>query len=119
VEPRRNATAMLRALIGELPRVNCWTLAEHAGYATPGAFQNLLSRARWDHDGVGDDLREYVTERLGTREAVLVLDETGDVKKRRPSGSSGSTPAPPAGSRTPRSRSTQSGHGVRGGVHRP
>ncbi|MEY9860075.1 hypothetical protein ABH935_005711 [Catenulispora sp. GAS73] len=101
---------MLRALIAGLPRVNCWTLAEHAGYATPGAFQNLLSRARWDHDGVRDDLREHVAERLGTREAVLVLDETGDVKKGTETvGSSGSTPAPPAGSRTLRSRSTQTG----------
>jgi SRSO17 transposase len=81
VEPRRHATAMIRALNAELPRVNCWTLAEPAGYATPGAFQNLLSRAVWDHDGVRDDLRGYVTERLGTRGPVLVSDETGDVKK--------------------------------------
>lgn len=58
VEPRRHASALVRALIAELPRVNCWTLAEHAGYASPGAFQHLLSRARWDHDGVRDDLRE-------------------------------------------------------------
>jgi hypothetical protein len=52
VEARRYAIAMIRALIAELPRVNSWTLAERAGYATPGAFQNLLSRAVWDHDGV-------------------------------------------------------------------
>jgi SRSO17 transposase len=81
VEPRRHASALVRALIAELPRVNCWTLAEHAGYASPDAFQHLLSRARWDHDGVRDDLREFVTERLGTENSVLVIDETGDVKK--------------------------------------
>jgi SRSO17 transposase len=81
VEPRRHATAMIRALIAELPRANCWTLAEHAGYATPDAFQHLLSRARWDHEGVCGDLRGYVTEHLGVDGGVLVIDETGDVKK--------------------------------------
>jgi hypothetical protein len=65
VEPRRRAVAMVRALIAELPRANCWTLAEHAGYASPDAFQHLLSRARWDHEGVCGDLRGYVTEHLG------------------------------------------------------
>jgi SRSO17 transposase len=81
VEPRRHATAFTRALIAELPRANCWTLAEHAGYPTPDAFQNLLSRAKWDHDGVRDDVRGYITDRLGRDGAVFVLDETGDVKK--------------------------------------
>jgi SRSO17 transposase len=81
VEPRRHATATVRALIAELPRANCRTLAEHAGYATPDAFQHPLSRARWDHGGVCGDLREYVTEHLGLGGGALVLDETGDVKK--------------------------------------
>jgi len=39
---------MLLGLMAELPRVNCWTLAEHAGHATPHALQHLLSRARRD-----------------------------------------------------------------------
>ncbi|MFP3992781.1 transposase [Streptomyces sp. E11-3] len=62
--------------------MNCWTLAEYAGYASPGVFQHLLSRARWDHDGVRDDLREFVTERLGTEDSVLVIDETGGREER-------------------------------------
>jgi len=61
--------------------VNCWSIAEHAGDATPGGMQHLLSRASWDADGVRDDLRRYVTGLLGDRGAVLVVDETGDVKK--------------------------------------
>ena len=81
VEPRRHATAFISTLLAELPRVNCWTAAEHAGYATPDAFQNLLARAKWDHDGVRDDLREYVVGQLGIDGSVLVLDETGDLKK--------------------------------------
>jgi SRSO17 transposase len=44
-------------------------------------MQHLLGRARWDTDGVRDDLREYVIEHLGDAAAVLVVDETGDVKK--------------------------------------
>ena len=36
---------------------------------------------RWDADAVRDDLRAYVVEHLGDPGAVLVLDETGFVKK--------------------------------------
>ena len=43
---------------------NCWTLAEHAGHASPDALQHLLARACWDEDGVRDDLRGYVVEHL-------------------------------------------------------
>jgi SRSO17 transposase len=68
-------------LLSELPRKNCWTLAEHAGGSSPDGMQHLLARAVWDHDGVRDDLRAYVVEALGDPEAVLVVDETGDLKK--------------------------------------
>ncbi len=44
-------------------------------------MQHLLARARWDTDGVRDDLRDYVLEHLGDPGAVLVVDETGDLKK--------------------------------------
>lgn len=81
VEPRRRAGAFLLGLLAGLPRVNCWTIAEHAGEATPDGMQHLLARASWDTDGVRDDLREYVVDHLGEADAVLVVDETGDVKK--------------------------------------
>jgi SRSO17 transposase len=81
VEPRRRAGAFLLGLLAGLPRVNCWTIAEHAGESTPDGMQHLLSRASWDTDGVRDDLRSYVVDHLGDPEAVLVVDETGDVKK--------------------------------------
>ncbi|MEV0424850.1 IS701 family transposase [Streptosporangium canum] len=80
-EPRRRAKAMLAGLLAELPRKNCWTLAEHAGDTTPDGMQHLLSRAVWDADAVRDDLRDYVVEHLGHTGAVLVVDETGDLKK--------------------------------------
>jgi SRSO17 transposase len=81
VEPRRRAGAFLLGLLAGLPRVNCWTIAEHAGESTPDGMQHLLARASWDADGVRDDLRSYVVDHLGDPDAVLVVDETGDVKK--------------------------------------
>lgn len=81
VESRRRARALLLGLLAPLPRKNCWTLAEHAGDASPDGMQHLLARAVWDADAVRDDLRDYVVEHLEDDEAVLVVDETGDVKK--------------------------------------
>jgi SRSO17 transposase len=68
-------------LLSDLPRKNCWTIAEHAGDLSPDGMQHLLARAVWDHDGVRDDLRVYLVEHLGDPEAVLVIDGTGDLKK--------------------------------------
>ncbi len=68
-------------LLAELPRKNCWTIAEHAGDPSPDGMQHLLGRAVWDEDKVRDDVRDYLVEHLGEDEAVLVVDETGDLKK--------------------------------------
>jgi SRSO17 transposase len=81
VEPRRRALAYLRGLMAPIERKNGWQLAEAAGDATPDGMQDFLQRMRWDADGVRDDLRAYVVEHLGEAGAVLVLDETGFVKK--------------------------------------
>jgi len=81
VEPRRRARAFVLALLSDLPRNNCWTIAEHAGDRDPHGMQHLLARARWDTDGMRDDLRDYVVGALGDTDAILVVDETGDVKK--------------------------------------
>jgi SRSO17 transposase len=81
VEPRRRARAFVLGLLAGLPRVNCWSIAEHAGDASPAGMQHLLSRACWDAEGVRDDVRGYVTERLGEPDGMLVVDETGDLKK--------------------------------------
>jgi SRSO17 transposase len=81
VEPRRRARAFVLGLLADLPRKNCWTIAEHAGNPSPDGMQHLLARAVWDHDGVRDDLRAYLVEYLADPEAVLVIDETGDLKK--------------------------------------
>jgi SRSO17 transposase len=81
VEPRRRARAFVLGLLSGLRRKNCWTIAEQAGDATPDGMQHLLAAARWDADAVRDDVRAYVVEHLGSADAVLVVDETGDLKK--------------------------------------
>jgi SRSO17 transposase len=73
--------AFVLGLLADLPRKNCWTIAEYAGDASPDGMQHLLSPAVWDEDAVRDDIRDYVVEHLGDPEAVLVIDETGDLKK--------------------------------------
>src|SRR5256885_15705677 len=55
-EPRRRAMAYLRGILSETSRKNGWQLAEHAGEARPDGMQRLLSSAKWDADGVRDDL---------------------------------------------------------------
>jgi SRSO17 transposase len=81
VEARRRALAYLRGLLAPLGRKNGWQLAEAAGDRTPDGTQDFLSRMRWDADAARDDLRAYVVGHLGDPGAVLVLDETGFVKK--------------------------------------
>jgi SRSO17 transposase len=81
IEPRRRVRAYLEGLLAPVERKNGWQLAENAGDSTPDAVQDFVARMRWDADQVRDDLRAYVIARLGDADGVLVLDETGFVKK--------------------------------------
>ncbi|MEU9388263.1 IS701 family transposase, partial [Streptomyces sp. NPDC048279] len=80
-EPRESALAYMRGLIAPLQRKNGWTLAEDAGHAGPDRIQRMLNRIEWDADEVLDDVRRYVVDHLGDREAVLIIDDTGFLKK--------------------------------------
>ncbi len=80
-EPRQQAYEYLRALLSPIERKNGWQIAEHSGAASPDGVQRLLATAQWDADKVRDDLRAYVVEHLGHPDAVLVVDETGFLKK--------------------------------------
>ncbi|WP_370374707.1 IS701 family transposase, partial [Catenulispora sp. GP43] len=84
-EPRQRALRYMWGLLAPLERKNGWTLAEEAGEAVPDGMQRLLNDSVWDADEVRDRLREYVVERLGDAEAVLVGDDTGFLKKGRES----------------------------------
>jgi SRSO17 transposase len=80
-EPRERALAYLRGLLGPIERKNGWQLAEYVGDATPDGVQRLLATYEWDADAVRDDLQAYIVEHLGDPQAVLVVDETGFLKK--------------------------------------
>ena len=80
-EPRRRALTYLRGLLSPVERKNGWQLAEQAGDATPDGVQRLLYNYRWEADLVRDDLRDYVVEHLGEADGVVVVDETGFLKK--------------------------------------
>jgi SRSO17 transposase len=80
-EPLRHAAGVMLGMLSGLDRKNCWTIAEHRGHLTPDGLQHLLARAVWDADAVRDVLRGYVVDAFGDPGAVLVVDETGDVKK--------------------------------------
>lgn len=77
----RRALSYLRGLLAPLERKNGWQLAEAAGDVSPAAMQEFLTRTRWDAEAVRDDLQDYVVEHLGDEAAVLVLDESGFLKK--------------------------------------
>lgn len=81
VEPRRAAAGFVTGLLADLEVKTCWQVAEQAGHARPDAMQRLLYRAKWDADAVRDDVRQVVVDRLGDPDGVLVVDETGDLKK--------------------------------------
>lgn len=80
-EVRERSLAYLEGLLSRCERKNSWQVAEWAGEASPYGMQYLLGRARWDADALEARLREYVREELGSTDAVLVLDETGFLKK--------------------------------------
>ena len=80
-EPRRRVLDYLRGLVSSVERKNGWQLAEQAGDTTPDGVQRLLYNYRWDADLVRDDLKSYVVEHLSAADAVLVVDETGFLKK--------------------------------------
>ena len=82
-EPRCRAGLYIRGLSAGLDRRNGWTIAEHAGQGSPDGMQRLLRRAEFDVEGVRDDLRDLVVDQLGDPDAVLVIDDTGFVKKGR------------------------------------
>jgi len=80
-DARRRAGAYLRGLLSSVERKNGWQLAEVNGDDTPYGVPHLLGRAVWDAEAVRDDLRSYVLAHLGTPDGVVVIDETGFLKK--------------------------------------
>jgi SRSO17 transposase len=80
-ETRERGRRYLLGLLSQTERKNGWQLAESMHEPGPHRMQRLLNAAQWDAEAVRDVLRAYVVAHLGTREGVLVLDETGFLKK--------------------------------------
>jgi SRSO17 transposase len=76
-----SASLFLDGLLGSEPRKTGWMRAEAAGDPGPWRQQAILGRGRWDADALRDIVREYALETLAEPDAVLVLDETGFLKK--------------------------------------
>ena len=81
-EARARTRRYLDALLAPVERKNGWQLAEHLGEAGPQGVQRLLNAADWDVEAVRDDLIAFVGEQLGDPDGVLIVDETGFLKKR-------------------------------------
>jgi SRSO17 transposase len=71
----------LRGLISRVERKNGWQLAEELGEQTPTNLQHFIARSKWDAEDVRDDLRQYAAQHLGSAGGILVVDETGFLKK--------------------------------------
>ena len=80
-EVRSRARRFLEGLLAPVERKNGWQLAEELGEHGPRGVQRLLGEAAWDEDAIRDDLRAYITEHLGEENGILVVDETGFIKK--------------------------------------
>jgi SRSO17 transposase len=80
-EMQERALDYLIGLLGPIERKNGWQLAEAAAHRSPYGVQHLLDRAHWDCDAVRDDLVDYIAQELGDEDGVLVVDETGFLKK--------------------------------------
>jgi SRSO17 transposase len=82
-ETRERVMTYLRGLLSPAERKHSWQLAAVTGETTPSGVQYLLGRADWAADAVRDELRVYIRQHLGDLHAVMVIDETGFLKKGR------------------------------------
>lgn len=80
-ELRETGGAFLDGLLSGAERKTGWMLAEEAGHGSPYRVQSLIGRSRWDADRLRDVVRDYALEALRDADGVLVVDETGFVKK--------------------------------------
>src|SRR5579864_4954480 len=80
-EVRKRVGRYLQGLLASVERKNGWQMAEELGEANAHGVQRLLEEADWDEEAVRDELRRYVVEHLGAADGILVVDETGFLKK--------------------------------------
>jgi SRSO17 transposase len=79
---RLAAFGYLGALLAEPgERRSCWQLSERAGHATPQRMQALLAGHAWDWKAALKALQRFILGHLADPQAVLVIDETAELKK--------------------------------------
>ena len=105
-ETRARSRRYLAGLLSRTERKNGWQLAEQGGERHPRGVQRLLDEAEWDAEEVRDELRRYVVDHLGQPSGILIVDETGFLKKgTKSAGVAASTAARPVAGRINRSAS--------------
>src|SRR5271165_6595429 len=80
-EVRQTAGSFIDGLLSGVERKTGWLMAEQAGLERPFRMQSLLGRSQWSAEALRDWVRDYALEALGDADGVLVVDETGFVKK--------------------------------------
>ena len=80
-ELRETGSAFLDGLLSGIDRKTGWLMSEQSGAARPYRMQSLLGRSHWDADSLRVEVRDYVVESLGDADGVLIVDETGFLKK--------------------------------------
>ncbi len=80
-EQRVSAGAFIDGLLSRAERKTGWMLAEEAGLERPYRIQSLLGRSSWSADALCDRVRRYAIDALGDNDGVLIVDETGFLKK--------------------------------------
>lgn len=80
-EQRATAGAFIDGLLSGAERKTGWMLAEEAGFTGPYRIQSLLGRSRWSADALCERVRHHALEALADCDGVLIIDETGFLKK--------------------------------------
>jgi len=81
LETRISAGQFIKGLLSGAERKTGWMLAEEAGLERPYRMQSLLGRSSWSADALLERVRDYAIAALGDAGGVLVVDETGFLKK--------------------------------------
>lgn len=80
-EARESCGVFIDGLLSGIERKTGWLMAEQAGLRRPWRIQALLGRSQWDCERMRDIVSGYVIEALGDDSGVLVVDDTGFLKK--------------------------------------
>ena len=76
-----NAQNYIRGLLGSTERKNGWQMSEYLGDSKPYKLQQFIYRGSYRADVLRDKNREYIGEKIGESDGVMVMDDTGFIKQ--------------------------------------